>query len=324
MTPTATDRACDEIPAHVLKRALEWQVAMWSGEISAQGRASFARWLAADAQHARAWCDVQRVDGLFAGVPRRVGARVLRTAGARRNLLRGIAWLGAGALLAGAVRETPLWQAAAADHATRTGERRQIQLADGTRVMLNTASAIDVRFDHRQRLVVLRHGEIHVATAPDGSLPKRAFRVQTRHGMLEALGTRFVVRDEPRHAELAVLDGAVEIRPRDAQLQRRIDAGEQAAFDAGAIGPTRTFDSLAAAWTRGMLVAERERLADFLARLARYRVGVVRCDPAVADLRLSGVYPLDDIDRVFAALGRALPVRVTHTTPYWVSVGPQS
>jgi transmembrane sensor len=313
-----------EIPAHVLKRALEWQVTMWSGEITAQTRASFARWLAADVQHERAWRNVQRVDGLLAGVPRRVGARVLRTRGTRRNVLRAVAWLGAGGLLAGAARETPLWQAAVADHATRTGERREVELADGTRVMLNTASAIDVRFDDRQRLVVLRRGEVHIATATQRVLPKRPFVVQAEHGTIEALGTRFVVRDERRHAAVAVLDGAVEIRPRDAVRTERIHGGEQATFDAGSIGPTRPFDPLAAAWTRGLLVAARERLGDFLRRLERHRSGIVRCDAAVADVLVSGVYPLADTDRVLAALGSALPIRVTFVTPYWVNVGPRS
>jgi hypothetical protein len=69
---------------------------------------------------------VPRVDGLLAGVPRRIGARVLRTAGARRNVLRGLAWLGTGSLLMGALHETPRWQSAGADHVTRTGERREV------------------------------------------------------------------------------------------------------------------------------------------------------------------------------------------------------
>ncbi|WP_370444251.1 hypothetical protein [Candidatus Burkholderia verschuerenii] len=52
------------------------------------------------------------------------------------------------------------------------------------------------------------------------------------------------------------------------------------------------------------------RLADFLSEIGRYRRGVVRCDASIADLRLSGTYPLDDTDRVLAALAHALPVRI--------------
>ena len=41
-----------------------------------------------------------------------------------------------------------------ADHATRTGERRSVTLPDGSRVVLNTRSAIDVEFDEQRRAVV--------------------------------------------------------------------------------------------------------------------------------------------------------------------------
>lgn len=313
-----------EIPQDVLKRAFEWQVALWSGEVTPQWREDFARWLAADALHERAWNDVQRVDGFLAGVPRHIGARVLRGPGARRKVLGGLAWAGAAGLLAAAVRETPYWQVAMADHATRVGEQREIELADGSRLTLNTASAVDVRFGGQQRLVVLRRGEIQVVTAADRSPARRAFLVQTRHGVLEPLGTRFSVRDEQRKVQLAVFEGAVEIRLHEAARRQRLAAGQQAAFDASSIGPAQPVDPLEAAWTRGLLVAEREPLADFLVRLGRYRPGVVRCHPAVAGLLVSGVYPLADTDRILAALEQVLPIRVGHATRYWVTVEPRS
>ena len=79
----------------------------------------------------------------------------------------------------------------------------------------------------------------------------------------------------------------------------------------------------APAWLRGQLVAERLRLADFLDQVGRYRRGVIRCDPRVADLIVSGVYALDDTDRILASLARALPLRVSRYTAYWVVVEPR-
>ena len=61
-------------------------------------------------------------------------------------------------------------------------------------------------------------------------------------------------------------------------------------------------------------------LADFLREVARYRTGVLRCDPAVADLIVSGVYPIKDTDAILQSLARALPVQVHSVTPYWVTV----
>jgi transmembrane sensor len=68
----------------------------------------------------------------------------------------------------------------------------------------------------------------------------------------------------------------------------------------------------------GALVADEMRLADFLAELGRYRRGVLRCDPALADLRFSGVFPLNDTAAILAMLPQSLPVRVRTFSPYWV------
>lgn len=318
------------IPQAVHRQALEWQVTFWSGEVSADERAAFRRWLATDPLHERAWRDVQRVDDMLSAVPTSIGSRVLRLPGAdigpgarhgRRNVLRALAWLAAGGVLGLGLRETPQWRTASADHATRGGERREIVLDDGTRVSLNTATAVDIRFDAERRLVVLHDGEILVSTAAEGATPARAFLVQTRHGSLKALGTRFSVRGDDGAVRVAVYEGAVEITPRGApSLRERLDAGRQARFDSRSIDGRAAADPFEAAWARGLLVAERMRLAELLGQLGRYRAGVLRCDPAVADLVVSGVYPLDDTDRVLAALAEALPVRVEYTTPYWVTV----
>ena len=76
------------------------------------------------------------------------------------------------------------------------------------------------------------------------------------------------------------------------------------------------------AWLQGVLVARRTPLGEVLAQLARYRIGVVRCDPAVARLPVDGIFQLNDTDRILALLQVSLPIRVSLRTPYWVSVGP--
>ena len=65
----------------------------------------------------------------------------------------------------------------------------------------------------------------------------------------------------------------------------------------------------------------RDLFADYL---ARQRVGVIRVAPAVAGLRLSGVFPLDDAERALRALEPALPIVVTRHTQYWLQVGPRA
>ena len=119
---------------------------------------------------------------------------------------------------------------------------------------------------------------------------------------------------------MQVLEGTVEIAPRDGDAPLRLRAGQKAVFSRSLVEASAPVDPIDTAWLRGLLVAERMRLADFITELGRYRSGVLRCDPSVADLVISGVYPLDDSDAILQSVAQALPVRIRATTRYWVTV----
>ena len=80
-------------------------------------------------------------------------------------------------------------------------------------------------------------------------------------------------------------------------------------------------DPHAADWMRNVLHAREMRLDAFAAELGRYRPGLLRCDPAVAPLRVSGAFQLHDTDAVLAALPATLPVSVRYRTSYWSRSG---
>ena len=170
-------------------------------------------------------------------------------------------------------------------------------------------------------MLELVRGEILVQTAPDSL--HRPFIVQTAMGAVQALGTRFTVRERASGIEVGVLQGAVQLRPAHApHAAQRIAAGEQGTFTAQQAVHSGALDTAASAWAEGMLVASRMRLEDFLAELGRYRRGRLGCDPAVAGLHVSGAYPLADTDRVLAALTSSLPVEIHSFSRYWVMVRP--
>lgn len=314
----------------VQRAALEWQVTLWSGEVKAEEQQAFERWLAADAAHRQAWQQVQQLGRQLRVVPRGLAGQVLRAAtaaparGARRQLLRGLTLLAGAGFVAGLVRQTPQWQVATAEHRSARGERSELRLPDGTQLSLNTASAADTRYTAHERRLRLHAGEIHVTTAVDIAATHRPFIVETRAGSVRALGTRFTVRQlddaGPATVRVQVFEGAVQITPEAGGPAWRLDAGWQMQFTRLGVDTTGPADVLAAAWSRGLLVVERMRLADFLAELGRYRAGVLRCDAAVAALVVSGVFRLDDTDAVLQSLVQALPVRVQMHTHYWVDV----
>lgn len=313
-----------ELSPRVLKQALEWLVTLWSREATEEQLQALARWRAADDEHERAWRYVERINDKFATAPPPLASRSLRSARTRvgrRRVLQALCVLLVGGTATYSVRNSGLIQVRLADARTATGEIRDVVLDDGTRVTLNTASAINLRFTPEERRVQLVEGEVIVATAPDPAPMPRPFVVETAEGSIAPIGTRFGVRRRGDEAEVAVFEGSVLVRPRlDGVAAVRLDAGERAGLSAAAVTAIGPVDQFQDAWSRGTLVVERMRLADFLAELNRYRPGLIRCHRDVADLIVSGTYPLPDTDRILAALAWALPIRVRILSPYWVMV----
>ncbi|MDR2327328.1 MAG: FecR domain-containing protein [Acidovorax sp.] len=324
----------EAIPPTVAREAVHWLLEL--GEASSASEAQHTQqqwqaWLAADPQHARAWQRIAEVDAQLRGLPTPVALQTLTAPGmGRRHAVRLAVLLsaGTGGLLAAQHSDlgSYAWQQLAADWSTTTGQRHEAVLADGTRVLLNTATAVDVRYTATERLIVLRAGEILVQSAPDhqpdaATGAPRPLRVRTAEGLVRAIGTRFTVHQQNGRTAVAVLQGAVELQPaHHPQRSLRLDAGEQSHFTAQEVGATQDLQQASAAWSEGMLVADDMPLAEFLAELSRYRSGVLRCAPDAAQLRVSGSYPLADTDRVLAALTRSLPVDIHTRTRWWVTV----
>lgn len=301
------------LPDPVLDQAIAWLVRLQSGDADETQRQACLAWRAADATHERAWQALQRSEAGFqalASLPPTLALdtleRAARTRGNRRQALK---LLGIGGLLAGAGGLG--WQASpwgTADYAARVGERRQFTLADGSRLQLNTDSAVDIR----GQTVRLRRGELFVETAHPLWLDARQARLQVLNGAL-------TVRQEADHLQVQVVRGDVDAYPAAAQPTRLVAGPEYRIAGAG----TQTLaesplDPLA--WTRGQLVARHLRLDRLAAEFSRYRRGWLGCDPRVADLQVSGAFQLDDPDRALAALCDSLPVRLERFGPYWTRI----
>lgn len=336
--PIVTSR----IDPAVLREAARWLTRLSDSGAGPADHQALQRWLESSPQHAQAW---RRAEALIADIdrlgsaPGQAAKAVLERPTSRTRR----AALGRGAKLVlvplapvsawMAWRHAP-WDEWSADYRTAVGEQRQLDLADGTHVLLNTASAIDVRYTGELRLLRLIAGEILVKTAIDPGVAAgaaaRPFVVQTDAGRMRSIGSRFAVRRFGASAfsagmsgrcRVAVFDGAVEVST--AGGIERLERGEQVEFDAAAVAARRSVEeSTEGAWTSGMLIAQRMRLADLAAELNRYRPGMLRCHPDVAELRVSGAFQLLSPDRTLRLLADTLPVRVRTLGPWWASIEP--
>jgi transmembrane sensor len=317
------------IAPDVARRAVEWWLDLQSGDITDSQRRAFECWRAEHADHDRAWRHIQSVSQRLQTLNESPAASAARAAltrprsPARRAGVKTLVLLFFAGGTAWLARDQIAWRGWSADLRTGTGEQRNVTLADGTRLMLDTASAVDVRFSDTERRIVLLRGEIMVVTGHDDGPAPRPFVAQTAQGVSIPLGTRFSLRQEPSMTRLDVFEGVVKVEPaRAPRASKVVHAGERMRFSATQIMPIEPASADTAAWTQGMLVASNMRLGDFLSELGRYRDGYLRCDPSIADFRLSGTFPLSDTDRVLKTLATTLPVEVEYVTRYWVTVKP--
>ncbi|RYF20973.1 MAG: FecR family protein [Comamonadaceae bacterium] len=323
-TPSCSDGAALDAATEA---AIDWMVTLHSGSVQASERQAFEQWLRAHPAHRAAW---QALHGPLAQMlaPLRATAqsapasdtgrllgdamaRAERRARQRRQLLRGA--LGIGAMAAGtallAHRYVPVTHLSADLH-TGTGERRPVTLPDGSTLTLDARSAVDLDFRPGHRTVTLRGGALVAQAAPiaqsQGGAP---FIVRTAHGQVQALGTRFVVRQEGSQTLVGMLEHRVEITtPQGDRL--RLEEGRSARFGPAGIAPANDPPQAASAWQGGLLEVHDQSLAYVVQALRAYRPGFIRLSPEAAALRVYGTYALDDTDRALALLAQTLPVQV--------------
>lgn len=322
--PPQDNQAIDPV---ILDQAIQWLVRLRFDTPGSDVNQAFQQWLARGPQQALAWQRVEPLGSDFARLPPALARQTLDGAKRQLNRREGLKLLGlfiaAGGVAWAARDHTPL-PGLLADHRSATGERRRVELEDGSQIQLNSDSAFDVDFDPARRLVALKRGEIIVETGGDGQASSpRPFWVRSRDGYLRALGTRFLVREHPAGGTLlAVREGAVAIFP-DGPSQapvRVVQAGEQTLFSPRGVSTMAANGLDPWAWSDGVISAQAMRLGDFIAELSRHRSGRLRCSDEVADLRISGTFQLDDIDQVLALVARTLPVQVEQRNHYWVTI----
>lgn len=158
-------------------------------------------------------------------------------------------------------------------YTTAVGEQRVVQLPDTSVITLNADSQIKVRLEETQRDVELHRGEALFQVAHD---TRRPFRVHTRAGIVQAVGTQFNVYDRPDgDTRVSVLEGKVRLTS-DSGSQGLLSAGEEA--DIRLDGSIRRQDHAivanTVAWRQHRLMFKDAAISDMAAEFNRYNPSV--------------------------------------------------
>lgn len=314
------------ISADIAEQAMHWHLELQERDVSPETLAAWMNWRQAHPLHERAWQRAEtfarRMSDIRSPNQRPLANAALRPTLSRRAALKQLSVLLAAGAGAWSLKDAALLQDLSADYHSQVGEQRRFVLADTTQVQLNTDSAINVVFEREARRIKLLRGEILITRDPlaDG----RSLSVETAEGSLDAALARFSVRQRAGITQVNVYDGALTINPlAQPRTSIPLKAGDQVLFDAHGVTSRQDIALTAPAWTQGMLVAQGQPLDEFLNELSRYRRGHLACDPALADLRVSGTFPLANTERIIFAVADTLQLDVRQFTRYWVTLKPR-
>ena len=283
----------------IQEEAAAWFARLRGDGVSAVERDAFAAWLDADSRHRGEYEIFQRMWDASAHL------RPAVKAPKRRRAMRAVAGLAGIALACGWLG----WAWLDGRMATDAGERRHVRLADGSELDVAPNTRLRVKFDSARRRLELDEGRIVVSVAAD---PRRPFEVAAGGGIIRDIGTRFEVDAGGKRTRVTVAEGLIEIAlPASGSAPRKVGAGETAEYDRSRIAATGTADAAAAlAWTQGQLVFDAAPLADVIAALNRHRKTPVEiADPALARIRISGVFLIGDEAAALHAIEQVAPVR---------------
>jgi len=202
------------------------------------------------------------------------------------------------------------WYGSASYYQAARGGRETVKLADGSRLELNTDSAVKIRINHWQRSVELIKGEVYFSVVHDSAKP---FIVTAGVGRSIDLGTEFNVYRQAEKVTIAVQEGRVRV---EAKQNRELSASQVAAYDQTGefiSTPAKFNIKTATAWRRGKLIFDNRRLDDVLAEIGRYHnVSLKLSDLTLAHNKVSGTFFIERLEVNLAAIANSLNLAVRH------------
>lgn len=208
-------------------------------------------------------------------------------------------------------------------YATSVGEQRLVVLEDGSRMRLNTDSAVRVRFSRGERRIELARGEAFFEVAHN---PARPFIVAADGAQVRALGTKFDVRRDPQAVQVTLIEGRVRV-DHDHHPAATLTPDQALTVTPDGVSAPRAADARATtSWTSGRLTFQGLPLAAAVAEVNRYTSHKVVLDgpPALAQRPVSGIFDIGDPDAFAAAAASLLDLSARPQADGSIRLAPRS
>jgi transmembrane sensor len=301
------------------REASRWLLRLQSEAVSAEDHAAFEAWYRADSAHAAAFDALAEAVGRLRQLRGRIAEDPEPSAGGFSRSRRAVMAAAAGGALAASITGfawyvgAAPWGGESLTFETALGVQRRVELADGSKIELNTDTRLDVRMSAARRHVKLARGEALFKVAHE---TQRPFEVEAAGHVLRAVGTVFSVRVDANATALLVIEGAVSVEPAGGGMRQLVSAAQR--FDlvnARTTALSAKDIERALAWRRGMLDFDGVPLGAIVAEVERYTgARFIFADPALADLPMATYFRAADLEGFISRLETSYPLLSVSTT----------
>ena len=317
-------------------QALGWVVRLRSDAVQETDMEAFAHWLTASDGNQQAWeqaLDLWETAGVLSYLPSQdllasseIFAEPLNnTDGLLRKWSAGF-WRTLTATSASLVIAVAVFFAFE-DNSQRyysaVGEYKQVTLADGSVIELNTDSAVNVSLDQAVREIELLKGEAFFTVASDRQRP---FVVQVGAATVQALGTAFnIYRSQENQIEVAVIEGVVRVSESKgsavAAPRSKMLVANQAVVVSSASGlvDASLKTEQAPAWRQQQIIFDDASVTQAAASLNRYRQDkIMVADQSQSNRRISGIFSTSEPQQTLFAVAEAFELEVSQQADHWL------
>lgn len=289
-----------------VREAIEWELMLRDGDVSPEQRAQFESWRLADPSHEAAWAVLQARLARFSALKNASGTAVRRAVDepshARRRLLKVGTGVAAGVLAGVGARELIKVFALDADIHNSNVAAKSVALDDGVRLTLGASTRVYLPRKQTQRDIVLASGQIATAAYPGAS---GFVEIGTRDGVIQTRNARLSVDALHMHTVVAVQGGDAILKSRKGELVRATN-GTVWSLSMQRIEQMPETSADVFAWVSGTLIVLDRAVPDVVETLGRYFKGYIYFPSAATNRRVSGVFPLDDVEASLRQLAEGL------------------
>lgn len=301
--------------------AAEWHVLMTSDDAEPEDIAAFERWLEVE-EHAKVyrrfekiWHQLEPASTIAAQstidqVISKRGNRLIKAS------LPVVLLAVASCLL---LLKTDIPTLVVADYASVKSHSQLIELPDQSKIILAPMSAVNIEYDSTQRNIRLLKGQISIDVAHDHERP---LRISTQHGSAQALGTQFTVEYLDSYSQVKVLESKVQVCS-VTQACQRLNTGEQSYITiSGVSEPEQLDDQFLIDPFNKQLIVDNQPVIRVLETLQSQHLGYIAIDKeSLRGIKVSGVFPLDDLSLALSSLEKAVPVKVDQYSRWFTKIG---